>query len=187
MRLRRQHAGLAAVGLGLIILGGALWLLVSRSGAGAVSGATDFSAIPVAVNLDPPSLALADLGGTRHALADYRGKVVLVNLWATWCPPCTAEMPMLQEFYERHARDGFIVIAIEDGDPMGQVVAFVKDHRLTFPIWLDPAYTAADRIFKTSNLPSSYLLDRAGTIRLRWIGAISESNLENYVTPLIKE
>ena len=174
-------------GLGVLLLGGVSLIVVARQRADNALQPTDFSAIPAPVHYQAPEIALTDLNGIQRSLSGYRGQVVIVNLWATWCPPCTAEMPMLQEFYERHARDGFIVIAIEDGDPMGQVVAFVKDHRLTFPIWLDPAYTAADRIFKTSNLPSSYLLDRAGTIRLRWIGAISESNLENYVTPLIKE
>jgi peroxiredoxin len=96
-------------------------------------------------------------------------------------------MPNLERYYEKHGGQGFIVIGIEDGDPKPQVASFVGAHGLTFPIWLDPTYEATDRAFKTSNLPSSYVLDRAGTIRLRWIGAINEVNLEKYITPLIEE
>jgi thiol-disulfide isomerase/thioredoxin len=132
-------------------------------------------------------LALSDLSGARHLLADYAGTVVLINLWATWCPPCAAEMPNLQRFYLRHRPEGFTVIGIDDGDPIEQVASYVETHGLTFPVWLDPTYQATDRAFKTPSLPSSYVLDRAGTVRLRWIGAIKESNLERYVTPLIKE
>lgn len=148
---------------------------------------TDFSAVPERVSFDAPDLGLLDLSGQRHVLSDYAGQVVLVNLWATWCPPCIAEMPNLQRFYEAHAAERFIVIAVEDGDPVSDVRSFVSAHDLTFPIWLDPGHEAASRAFKTSNLPSSYVVDRAGKVRLMWFGAISETNLERYVTPLIEE
>jgi hypothetical protein len=96
-------------------------------------------------------------------------------------------MPNLQRFYEAHRDAGFIVIGIEDGDATAQVQAYVAAGRLTFPIWLDPTYEATDQAFKTANLPSSYVVDRLGKVRLMWFGAISESNLERYVTPLIQE
>ncbi len=187
IRLRPGVLGLAVAGLGLILAGAAIWFLFSGTAAGDPTQAADFSAIPATVSLEAPAIALRDLEGLQHSLADYRGNVVLVNLWATWCPPCTAEMPNLQHFYELHRDAGFTVIAIEDGDPKASVDAFVSDHRLTFPVWLDPTYEATDRAFKTTNLPSSYVVDRAGRIRLMWFGAISEANLENYVGPLLKE
>ena len=96
-------------------------------------------------------------------------------------------MPGLQHFHERHRDEGFTVIAVDDGDPKQQVVEYVNSRGLTFPVWLDPTYVATDRAFKTANLPSSYVIDRDGIIRLVWFGAISEANLEKYVTPLIKE
>ena len=96
-------------------------------------------------------------------------------------------MPILQGFYENHQDKGFTVVAIEDGDPTADVVSFAEKYDLTFSIWLDPTYRATDSAFKAVNLPSSYIIDRNGVVRLEWVGAISEQNLEKYVEPLIKE
>ena len=146
----------------------------------------------VAPNFKLPShldknVTLSDLRGVRHSLSEHVGKVLLVNLWATWCPPCTAEMPIFQRFYEAHRLEGFVVIAINDGEPAADVDAFIEDHGLSFPVWLDPTYEATDRAFKAANLPTTYIIDRGGRVRLMWIGAISAANLDRYVTPLIKE
>jgi peroxiredoxin len=96
-------------------------------------------------------------------------------------------MPLLQGYYLKYKKDGFTVIAIEDGDPTPDVLSFVKDYNLTFPVWLDPTYQATDFVFKTKNLPSSYVIDRAGKVKLAWVGAINAENLEKYITSLIKE
>jgi thiol-disulfide isomerase/thioredoxin len=172
-------AGLALIGLAGLTLPGALAALNSAQ--------PDFTAAPVAVLYPAPVLSLGDLQGDQHALADYRGRVVLVNLWATWCPPCQAEMPILQDFFERHRAQGFIIIAIDDGEAPPEVRAFAARYELGFPIWLDPTYEATDRAFRTRGLPSSYVIDRSGTVRLAWIGAITARDLERFVTPLIEE
>lgn len=151
------------------------------------SGRADFTAVPAEVHYPAPVLALTDLDGGRHALADYRGRVVLVNLWATWCPPCRAEMPILQDFFERHGEQGFTVVAVDDGEPAEAVRAFAAQYGLDFPIWLDPTYEATDRAFRTRGLPSSYLIDRTGIVRLAWMGAITAGDLDRFVTPLIEE
>ena len=174
-------------GLGLIVLGMAGLFVLADLQQDETLLPTDFSAIPVAVHYEAPTLALNGLDGIQHALSDYAGHVVLVNLWATWCPPCKAEMPILQDFFEKHRNEGFIVLGIEDGDPIADVNSFVSQYSLTFPIWLDPSHQATERGFKTNNLPSSYLVDRAGEVRLAWFGAISVANLEKYITPIIKE
>lgn len=180
--------GLMVLGIGLIVTGFAVYSLTFSSQISIYAESpTDFSAIPAKVQINAPTLALADIQGVRHSLADYRGQVLLVNLWATWCPPCQAEMPELQGFYKNHQNEGFTVIAVEDGDPAADVMSFARKYNLNFPIWLDPTYQATDQAFKTINLPSSYVIDRNSKIRLEWVGAISEQNLENYVTPLIKE
>ncbi len=186
-RVPRRFYAVVAVFLGVILLGTAIASVLSGSGSSKPAEATDFSSIPATVSFPAPQLALQDLNGQKHSLADYRGKIVLVNLWATWCPPCQAEMPLLQTYFARHEPDGFTVIAIEDGDPTPQVLSFVQKYGLTFPVWLDPTYQATDHAFKTADLPSSYVIDRSGQVRLLWVGAISEANLENYVTPLIQE
>ncbi|HEY5983305.1 MAG TPA: TlpA disulfide reductase family protein [Anaerolineales bacterium] len=182
-----RFPGLAMAGLGLTLLGVAAWFLLSDLRAGSPLLAPEFTAVPAQVRFPAPPLRLHDLKGEEHELADYRGQVVLVNLWATWCPPCAAEMPNLQRFYERHQVDGFSVVAINDGEPAGDVVAFVESRQLSFQVWLDPEYEATDRAFKTRNLPSSYLVDREGMVRLMWVGAISGPNLERYISPFIKE
>jgi len=187
MKTPEKVFGLLIAGIGLIIIGITAWLLLVNRSADDATQPTDFSAIPVKVNYAAPTLALNDIEGKRFSLSDYRGQVVLVNLWATWCPPCKAEMPLLQDYYLKHKKDGFVVIAIEDGDPTSDVIAFVKDHSLTFPVWLDPTYQATDVAFKTKNLPSSYIIDRTGTVTMAWVGAINAENLEKYITALIKE
>src|ERR1700690_3614264 len=174
-------------GTGLILVGiAAGFFLASRQADDAIHP-TDFSAVPARVLYNAPELMLNDIKGTANSLSNYRGQVVLVNLWATWCPPCKAEMPLLQEYYIHHKSEGFIVIAIEDGDPTAEVISFVNEYGLTFPVWLDPTYQATDNVFKTKNLPISYVIDRAGSVRLAWVGATNIANLDKYVTSLIKE
>jgi thiol-disulfide isomerase/thioredoxin len=152
-----------------------------------VASSSDSSTVPAPVNYAAPELTLTDLQGISRTLVDYRGRVVLVNLWATWCPPCKEEMPTLQAYYEKHVDEGFVIIAINDGDLAPDVVQFVQDYRLTFPVWLDPTYLATEQAFKTLNLPSSFVIDRQGTIRLRWVGGISRRMLDQYVTPILRE
>ena len=148
---------------------------------------SDLSTVPVKVNFAAPELTLTDSQGAKHSLADYHGQVVLVNLWATWCPPCKAEMPALQSFYNKHIKDGFTIVAVNDGDPTSDVLQFLKDYQLTFPVWLDPTYIATEQAFRTPNLPSSYVIDRNGTVRLMWVGGISSRMLDQYVPAIITE
>lgn len=178
---------LIIVGVGLVLLGVAAYALLPRAQAALEAQTDGLSATPVQVEYDAPALRLTDIHETPVSLADYRGQVVLVNLWATWCPPCKAEMPTLQTYYDKYRSDGFAVVAINDGDPSADVLQFVKDYALTFPVWLDPKYVATEQAFKSMNLPSSYVIDRAGIVRLQWVGEISYAMLEKYVTPLITE
>ena len=134
-----------------------------------------------------PDFTIKTYDGKTFKLSQYRGQVVLVNLWATWCPPCKAEMPALESFYRKHRDEGFVIVAINDGDPTPDVIQFVQDYGLSFPVWLDPQYIATEQAFKTLNLPSSFVIDRNGTIVLSWVGGINSKSLEQYVTPIIKE
>lgn len=176
---------LVLLGLGLILI--AASVLLFKRNAGAQTIPTDLSAVPAKANFPAPEVTLTDTRGESHSLRDYRGQVVLINLWATWCPPCKAEMPTLQAFYDKYRDEGFTIIAINDGDPTEDVLQFEKDYQLSFPIWLDPKYYATEQAFKTMNLPSSFVIDRAGTVRLMWVGAISRKMLDEYVIPIIKE
>jgi cytochrome c biogenesis protein CcmG/thiol:disulfide interchange protein DsbE len=186
-RRKASPLPLVIAGVGLILLGVAAFALLPKAAASLEAQTDQISSIPIEVNYNAPELSLTDIAGTPASLADYRGQVVLVNLWATWCPPCKKEMPTLQAYYETYRADGFAVIAINDGDPAGDVVQFAKDYQLTFPVWLDPKYVATEKAFKSMSLPSSYVIDRAGVIRLQWVGEITQAMLEKYVTPLITE
>ncbi|HLO16273.1 MAG TPA: TlpA disulfide reductase family protein [Anaerolineales bacterium] len=169
-------------GLGLILISSSVYFVLQDQ-----SSPPELSAVPVKVEFVAPELTLTDTQGVSHSLADYRGQVVLVNLWATWCPPCKEEIPTLQAFYNKHKAEGFVIVAINDGDPKTDVLQFVKDYELTFPVWLDPTYIATEKAFNTLNLPTSFVIDRSGTIQLTWVGAINSKMLDKYVTPLIME
>jgi cytochrome c biogenesis protein CcmG, thiol:disulfide interchange protein DsbE len=192
-RVSRNTTIMAMVflGVGLVLLGLAAFIAWPRANTAQASTDAALSGgaatVPVAVHYAAPQLKLSDLAGTEHSLADYHGQVVLVNLWATWCPPCKAEMPTLDAYYQAHQGDGFVTLAINDGDPTDSVASFVQEYSLSFPVWLDPTYQATDHAFKTRNLPSSFVIDREGNIRLRWVGEIDRAALERYVTPLILE
>jgi hypothetical protein len=101
--------------------------------------------------------------------------------------PGTSQEEMTAGFLQKYRERGFIIIAINDGESQKDVLQFVKDYQLTFPVWLDPTHIATEKAFHTLNLPSSFVIDRNGTIRLAWIGRISSGMLEEHVTPLIKE
>lgn len=171
-------------GVGLLLLGLAALLVIPQAADQAADETS--SVVPVAVSRPAPDLALADLAGQPVSLAGYRGQVVLVNNWATWCPPCRAEMPTLEAYFQAHQGEDFTLVAIDSGEPAVEVARFVDEMALSFPIWLDPKGAALEA-FNNMSLPSSYVIDRNGTIRLAWTGAISREMLERHVTPLLAE
>ena len=170
---------------GIFLLGAGLIPLLVSAQQKALEDAAPLLA-PVTTNYPAPQLALIDLQGKPVSIEEYHGQVILVNNWATWCPPCKIEMPGLQAYFTTHAAEGFVVVAIESGEPVDQVATFVKEFGLTFPVWLDPQGMALDT-FKNWDLPSSYVIDRQGIVRLSWTGGINQPTLEQYVTPLLEE
>ena len=177
---------LAVFGAVLLFSGIGMAGFLQDSSATSTADAASRSVVPMAVDFPAPELALENVRGVTEALEEYRGQVVLVNNWATWCPPCKAEMPSLQKFYQAHEMDGFTIIAINAGDSRVEVDQFAQSYGLTFNLWLDPD-GAAIQAFRNGSLPSSYVIDRDGMIRYAWTGEISYEMLEKYVTPLIQE
>jgi thiol-disulfide isomerase/thioredoxin len=185
--IERQNALVRMIaGAGLVLVGVALYLVLRGTPASSAPAAEERSVVPAEVHYAAPALSLNNLQGASESLADYRGSVVLVNNWATWCPPCKAEMPTLESYYEQHASQGFIIIAIEAGDSPENVQPFVQSYGLQFRVWLDPK-SASLNAFRNPNLPNSYVLDRDGMVRYAWTGEISRAMLEKYVTPLLGE
>ena len=108
-------------------------------------------------------------GGETFRLGDQRGKVVMVNFWATWCPPCLEEMPAMERLYRRHKDAGFTLVAISvDADPK-KVRPFVSEHKLTMPIGVDPKMDLANT-YGVRALPSSFIIGRDGNLAALAIG-----------------
>jgi peroxiredoxin len=181
-----QFIAMALIGSGLVILGGLAFFLLPKGNTEESPAGGSASSIPVAVDYPSPELALSDIHGNQSSLKDYQNQVVLVNNWATWCPPCRAEMPTLKQYFEDHQSQGFTVIAIEAGEAVSDVAGFAEEYSLNFPVWADPDQEAI-AAFRNMALPNSYVIDRRGQVRLTWTGAISRDMLEKYVTPLLEE
>lgn len=133
-----------------------------------------------------PAFALADEQGLGLSLDDFSGKVVLLNFWATWCPPCVQEMPSLNDTYERLRNDGFVVLGIsvdEDGD---QYSRFLRNAGITFPTARDPERTASSR-YGTLKYPESYLISRDGRVLRKYVGPEDWSRPEvaNYLRSVL--
>jgi peroxiredoxin len=178
---------LALAGGGMILLGALALLYLLWSEAGASNAPEGFeSAIPLAVDYPAPKLSLKDLGGKPAALTDYLGQVVLVNNWAYWCPPCRAELPILEGYYQDHRDQGLVILGIASGGAAQTVADYVARYELTYPIWLDPQIKAV-AAFGNPSLPNSYVIDREGRVRFAWTGPISRAMLEQYITPVLEK
>lgn len=120
-----------------------------------------------------PDFELQTVDGETVRLSDFRGEKVLLNFWATWCPPCRAEMPDMQKYHEEYD-DGVILAVnlVETEQNMGQVESFLKEYGITFQILLDEN-TKVSGTYNASALPTSYLINKDGTIYTKAIGAIN--------------
>jgi len=122
-----------------------------------------------------PSLALQDLAGHEHRLADYRGKVVLVNFWATWCEPCRAEMPSMDRLRSSLAGQPFEVLAVNLAEPLSRIERFAGETPLRFPLLRDRD-GAVGKAWGARVLPASYLVGRDGRIRYFAYGELDWSS-----------
>ena len=118
-----------------------------------------------------PDFTVPGLGGSPIRLGDFKGQVVLLNFWATWCPPCREEMPSMERLYRRFKSRGFTILALSIDSRGEEVVApFVKSFGLTFPVGLDPRMTVAGE-YRMAGLPTSILIDRSGAMAAVAAGA----------------
>jgi peroxiredoxin len=121
--------------------------------------------------------SLPSLDGGKISLSDYRGKVVLVNFWATWCPPCRAEIPDIEAAYRARSGDGFVVLGINGQESRETVQPFVEAQGMTYPILLDEQGRVASE-YRVLGMPMSLMIDREGVIRARHVGYLSASQLD---------
>jgi thiol-disulfide isomerase/thioredoxin len=168
----------------LILIAGASWIVLSADNTGAVTAA---NAAPQA-GFSAPDFTLMTPDGDSYTLSKLHGQAVLVNLWATWCPPCRAEMPTIEKMYQEYKDQGFIVAAIDmtyQDDPFA-VVPFIKEFGLTFPILLEETGDVASA-YQLRSLPSSFFVNRSGIISEVVIGGpMSEALLRTRIEEILK-
>jgi cytochrome c biogenesis protein CcmG, thiol:disulfide interchange protein DsbE len=126
---------------------------------------------PPAIGDPAPAYGAPTLDGDTITLAQLRGSPIMLNIWATWCPPCRDEMPGLQELHERYGERGLRVVgvSIDSRGSEGEIRQFLQDHGITFTILHDIAEDISQR-FRASGVPQTWLIDRRGVIAHRWIG-----------------
>jgi peroxiredoxin len=124
---------------------------------------------------DPINITLPLLGGGNASLSSYKGKIVILNFWATWCPPCRNEMPSMETLYQRFKNQGLEILAVDLGEERNQVQKFIKDNRYTFPVLLDSEGKVSGQ-YGISSIPTTYILDRDGKIIGRIVGSIRWDN-----------
>lgn len=173
----RQWWVVAAFAGVLALLIGAGWLARERY-------------MPVEVGTAAPDFTAFDLQGRPVSLGDLRGEVVLLNIWATWCPPCREEMPSMQRLHQRLGPEGLRIVAVSvdaapgaldaGGRPGGDIAAFGREMGLEFTLWHDPS-GRIQQAYRTTGVPESFVIDRDGTIIKKVIGATewdSEANVD---------
>jgi len=117
-----------------------------------------------------PGFTLPDLKGRMHALDELRGKVVVLNYWATWCPPCIEEMPSLEKLHEALASRGLAVVAVSVDERFSDIERFVDERNLTFTVLHDDGMKVS-RSYKTFKYPETYIIDRSGRLKSKVVGA----------------
>lgn len=133
-----------------------------------------------------PAFTLTTLSGDVVTGESLRGRVVLVNFWATWCPPCRVEMPGFQRVYDARRADGFTILGVSTDARREPVVSFLVDRGITYPVAMASGSVAAD--FGGANmLPTSFLIDREGRIRYEVRGIFAEAALSRAVDKLLAE
>jgi len=160
--------------IGAIAVVGVVWIWVSRVPSGGAATAAALPAAP-AVGHPAPDFTLTTVTGQTLKLSDLRGKPVVLNFWATWCPPCRAELPDLQAASQR-LEGQVAIIGIDQAESPADVRSFAAGLDVTYPIPLD-TNADASRLYAVRSLPTTFFIDRSGIIRQIQIGSLTEATL----------
>ena len=146
-----------------------------------LSGLLGMAARPPLVGSPAPEIVLKDLQGRDVKLSDLRGKIVLVNFWATWCKPCKEEMPAMQASYDKLRDKGFVVLAVNELEDTARVAEHIRTHGHTFEVVMDHNNQVAN-MYGVVGLPASFLIDPQGIVRERISGSLlTESHIQEMV------
>jgi peroxiredoxin len=152
-----------------------------------ISASWGMASRPPLLGSPAPGFQLTSLTGVEGSLDQYRGKVVLLNFWATWCKPCTKEMPAMQAAYDALRNQGFVVLAINELEDVKKVREHIEEHQHTFEVFLDPDNHVANQ-YGVVGLPVSIFIDRTGHVRkIVKGGLLTEQSITETVHPLLQE
>ncbi len=166
----------------LILVAGLGWAYATRPPGGAPAPAT----ASTRVGAPAPDIPLPMLDGEKRTLADLRGRVVVLNFWASWCGPCRAEMPALNEIQAAFASRGLTVIGVNQGEDAATARRYLVSIGVDFPIALDQS-GVSNRLYRVVGLPTTYLIDRQGIIRDAIFGGpMARALIESKIVPLLE-
>jgi peroxiredoxin len=168
--------------LGVLLLGSA-WILESREADDSLAEAAGVAEAP-AVGYRAPDFTLTTLSGESYTLSEQQGRPVVLNFWATWCPPCRAEIPHFQEASIKY--NGQVdIIGIDDGETVAKVAPFAQEMGITYPLPVDEK-SLVSRRYRVNSLPTTYFIDAEGVIQHVHIGLINRAVLESQIEQLIR-
>jgi peroxiredoxin len=138
---------------------------------------------PLTVGMAAPDFTLPDMAGKNQQLSDYRGKVIFLNFWATWCKPCKEEMPSMQVLWDNLKKEDFVMLAIsmDRVTTTKEISPFVENLKLTFPILTD-SWGQTDKRYKLMGVPETYIIDQNGVLREKVIGPRDWTRTESIET-----
>ncbi|MDA8189321.1 MAG: TlpA disulfide reductase family protein [Dehalococcoidales bacterium] len=128
------------------------------------------------VGMLAPDFTLKDPQGNQVSLSGFRGRPVMINFWATWCPPCRYEMPFMETVYRERAADGLVILAVSIDEDPNEVPRFMKEFGITFPVVLDTDQSVATK-YRIRPIPTSFFVDKDGVIRDMEIGAMDKKTI----------
>ncbi|MDQ0416361.1 peroxiredoxin [Croceifilum oryzae] len=131
-----------------------------------------------------PNFTLTTLDGKKMSLSDLKGKGVMLNFWGTWCEPCKAEMPAMEQVYKKYQEKGFEIVAVNVGESDVAVHSFMKSYDLGFPIWLDPDKDVT-RLYRVGPIPSTFFIDEKGIVARQNMGELNLAQLEAYINEIL--
>jgi thiol-disulfide isomerase/thioredoxin len=148
-------------------------------GIGLIVSALLFPAVAVSSDSRPVSLPFKDMDGKKVSVRDLRGKIVVLNFWATWCVPCKAEMPLLVEAAKEYAPKGvsFIAVSLDDRQTRPKIPDFVAEFKIGFPVWTGGSTMDLEDLKLGEALPATAFLDREGSIASRVLGQVTKEEL----------
>jgi cytochrome c biogenesis protein CcmG/thiol:disulfide interchange protein DsbE len=164
--------------IAIVAIAGSSWIYFTR----VPDDAETIARVAAHVNFRAHAFTLTTLDGKSVSLNDWRGKIVLVNFWATWCPPCRSEMPDIEAAYQTH-RDNFVVLAINQSESVDAAKRFADEFHLTFPILLDTTGSVGQQ-FQVQALPTSFFIDPNGIIRAANLGQMNRAYIEAQIAAL---